>query len=282
MDIVHLLSRLRIARNEKGFTQKQLANKLGVTEQAISKYERGICFPDIEILDNIPQILKCSLDYLFQFEKEKRVSFDQNNIEYRNQMKTWINPDIISLSFGKGLVDLFLQEKEKDFPHVISIRKQISLQWGIMIPLIRIMDNLNLSEMEYEIKIHGIGVGGIKNINISDPEKTLGEIFHNLKEKLLEHIHLIVNNQIIFDMIEIIREEYPAVVDQVVPEKISYSLLRDVIIELLRVQKCTAYPGILIIQILERYENSGKSYEELAEIVRKDLGEKYLLENWAK
>ena len=38
----------------------------------------------------------------------------------------------------------------------------------------------------------------------------------------------------------------------------------------------------LIIQILERYENSGKSYEELAEIVRKDLGEKYLLENWAK
>lgn len=169
-------TRLRIARNEKGFTQKQLANKLGVTEQAISKYERGICFPDIEILDNIPQILKCSLDYLFQFEKEKRVSFDQNNIEYRNQMKTWINPDIISLSFGKGLVDLFLQEKEKDFPHVISIRKQISLQWGIMIPLIRIMDNLNLSEMEYEIKIHGIGVGGIKNINISDPEKTLGEI----------------------------------------------------------------------------------------------------------
>ena len=76
-------TRLRIARNEKGFTQKQLANKLGVTEQAISKYERGICFPDIEILDNIPQILKCSLDYLFQFEKEKRVSFDQNNIEIK-------------------------------------------------------------------------------------------------------------------------------------------------------------------------------------------------------
>lgn len=35
-------TRLRIARNEKGFTQKQLANKLGVTEQAISKYERGV------------------------------------------------------------------------------------------------------------------------------------------------------------------------------------------------------------------------------------------------
>ncbi len=273
-------TRLRIARNEKGFTQKQLANKLGITEQAISKYERGNCFPDIEILDNIPQILNCSLDYLFQFEKEKHVSFDQNN--YGNQMKRCISPDIISLSFGKGLVDLFLQEKEKDFPHVISIRKQIALQWGIMIPLIRIMDNLNLEEMEYEIKIHGIGVGSIKNVHISDPEKTLREIFDDLKKKLLEYIHLIVNNQVIFDMIEIIREEYPAVVDQVVPEKISYSLLRDVIIELLQVQKCTVYPKILIIQILERYGNSEKSYTELAEIVRKNLGEKYLLKNWMK
>lgn len=275
-------TRLRIARNEKGFTQKQLANKLGITEQAISKYERGNCFPDIEILDNIPQILNCSLDYLFQFEKEKHVFFNQNHIEYRDQIKTWINPDIISLSFGKGLVDLFLQEKEKDFPHIISIRKQIALQWGIMIPLIRIKDNLNLSEMEYEIKIHGIGVSGIKNVHISDPEKTLREIFDDLKEKLLEHIHLIINNQVIFDMIEIIREEYPAVVDQVVPEKISYSLLRDVIIELLQVQKCTVYPKILIIQILERYGNSEKSYTELAEIVRKNLGEKYLLKNWMK
>ena len=49
--------RLRAMRQERGFTQKQLANLLGVTEQAVSKYERGNSYPDIVMLSGISEVL---------------------------------------------------------------------------------------------------------------------------------------------------------------------------------------------------------------------------------
>lgn len=38
-------------RKDKGLTQKQLAEKLGVTDRAISKWERGQGCPDVSILE---------------------------------------------------------------------------------------------------------------------------------------------------------------------------------------------------------------------------------------
>ena len=40
-------------RKEKGLTQKQLGNKLYVTDKAISKWERGLNLPDIILLQKI-------------------------------------------------------------------------------------------------------------------------------------------------------------------------------------------------------------------------------------
>ena len=102
----------------------------------------------------------------FNYEEELSKCKTMQDITGQDGLVQKIIKDAVEHVLGMEMEDFILQEKEKDFPHVISIRKQISLQWGIMIPLIRIMDNLNLSEMEYEIKIHGIGVGGIKNILI--------------------------------------------------------------------------------------------------------------------
>ena len=45
--------RLSEARKEKGFTQAELARRLGVTAQAVSKWERGNAYPDIELLDEM-------------------------------------------------------------------------------------------------------------------------------------------------------------------------------------------------------------------------------------
>ena len=38
-------------RKEKGLTQAQLAQKLNVTDKAVSKWERGVGFPDIKLLE---------------------------------------------------------------------------------------------------------------------------------------------------------------------------------------------------------------------------------------
>lgn len=43
-------NRLKAVRQDRGYTQKQLADLLGVTEQAVSKYERGTSYPDISML----------------------------------------------------------------------------------------------------------------------------------------------------------------------------------------------------------------------------------------
>ena len=44
-------------RTAKGLTQKELAEKLGVTDKAISKWERGVCLPDVANFDDIAAAL---------------------------------------------------------------------------------------------------------------------------------------------------------------------------------------------------------------------------------
>ncbi|MGM9668401.1 MAG: helix-turn-helix domain-containing protein [Faecousia sp.] len=48
-------------RKKQGMSQKELADKLGITDKAISKWERGISFPDISMLIPISKVLEISL-----------------------------------------------------------------------------------------------------------------------------------------------------------------------------------------------------------------------------
>ena len=48
-------------RKEKGMTQKQLADALNVTDKAVSKWERGLSFPDISMLEPISEVLGISI-----------------------------------------------------------------------------------------------------------------------------------------------------------------------------------------------------------------------------
>lgn len=52
-------------RKENGLTQEALANRLGVTNQAVSKWEGDICCPDIQLLPALADALGLSLDALF-------------------------------------------------------------------------------------------------------------------------------------------------------------------------------------------------------------------------
>ncbi len=44
-------------RKELGLTQKELADKLGVTDKAVSRWENGMNFPDIALMDSLAQTL---------------------------------------------------------------------------------------------------------------------------------------------------------------------------------------------------------------------------------
>ena len=45
-------------RRELGMTQKELAQRLYVTESAVSKWERGLSYPDITLLQNICSVFE--------------------------------------------------------------------------------------------------------------------------------------------------------------------------------------------------------------------------------
>lgn len=63
-------------RKEKGMTQKELGEKLGITDKAISKWERGQTLPDITMLEKIAEQLSVSVVELMQAKKipEEKIS----------------------------------------------------------------------------------------------------------------------------------------------------------------------------------------------------------------
>ena len=48
---------IRDLRKEKGMTQKELADKLHITDRAVSKWERGLCAPEISLLEPLAEAL---------------------------------------------------------------------------------------------------------------------------------------------------------------------------------------------------------------------------------
>ena len=65
-------------RKDKKLTQKELAEKLSITDRAISKWERGICCPDISILKELSSILDISINELLSGEEIKKIEKEQS------------------------------------------------------------------------------------------------------------------------------------------------------------------------------------------------------------
>ena len=51
-------------RREKGVTQEELAKHVGVSTQAVSKWERGLSFPDVDTIHALAGILHCKAESL--------------------------------------------------------------------------------------------------------------------------------------------------------------------------------------------------------------------------
>ena len=58
-------------RKEKGFSQEQLAEKINVSRQSISKWESGQALPEIEKIIELSKIFQVTTDYLLLEDKDK-------------------------------------------------------------------------------------------------------------------------------------------------------------------------------------------------------------------
>lgn len=75
------------ARKQANMTQKELADKLYVSDKAVSKWERGLCFPDIAVLIPLTEVLNISLYDLLRGEKMNKKEVEEtlkNTINYSN------------------------------------------------------------------------------------------------------------------------------------------------------------------------------------------------------
>ena len=65
-----IAERITELRKKKNMTQEDVARAIGVTNQAVSKWEAGINYPDVELIPRIASLFGVSVNYLFAGEEE--------------------------------------------------------------------------------------------------------------------------------------------------------------------------------------------------------------------
>ena len=118
------------ARKNMNMTQKELADKLYVSDKAVSKWERGLCFPDISVLIPLTEILNISLYDLLRGERMKKSEVEEtlkNTISYsnselkRNKKKYTIISSIIILGVViLSVLSLIFISKNNDIGGIVD------------------------------------------------------------------------------------------------------------------------------------------------------------------
>lgn len=108
-------NRIKQLRQQRGWSQAQLANKLNVHQKQISGYERDIHSPSIELLVRLAELFNVSLDYIaFDNREEKNIipiadrelmqvvqQIDQLSAEDRATIKAVLNTFIVKNRFQR-------------------------------------------------------------------------------------------------------------------------------------------------------------------------------------
>ena len=97
-------------RKAKGFTQEELGAKLGVSNQAVSKWESEVSMPDIMLLPEIANALNITLDDLYGIVKEPE--------------KVSVSADDFPSFCHQKLIELFYYNTKMRFTHIGSSDKE--------------------------------------------------------------------------------------------------------------------------------------------------------------
>lgn len=254
-------SKISEYRQNKRMTQEELAGRIGVTPQALSKWERGQSLPDVSLLTDLCQILGCSADYLLGIGS---VKITENNDE-KSQNEIWVNLrnclEPLELTFGKNLVPAFMDDLYVE--QIVQVRKNLSAE-GILMPLVRVRDDMNLDAEEFMIlsyhrelyrETFSQGTDSVCKYMMECLEKTV-------REKYAE----ILNRDIVKEMVQNLQKRYPVLISETVPKVISYGFLTDVLKRFIAGGNSCLYL-VKVIEIMDDMlrQKGPVSAEELAE-----------------
>ena len=233
-----------------------------------------------------------------------------------DKVEQYLQVDPIEIEIGYGLISL-VDEKQGGnlFQKISSTRKYIALEYGILIPPVRVRDNLQLDPNQYLIKIKGnivatyevytdrflaMNPGHIKEklsgIQTEDPafnlpacwisteEKEKAELLEytvvdgtsvlstHLQETLKKNFDKILSRQAVKQLLENLKKDYPAVIEDINAEVLSLGTIQKVLQNLLK----ELIPIKDLVQILEAlidYSKATKNIDVLTEYVRHSIGD---------
>ena len=259
-------------RQNANMTQEELALRIGVTPQAISKWERGQSLPDISIFTELCKALNVSADLMLGLECRSESAGSDLSMypqvysgEVLENLRYCLEP--LSLTFSMDLVPVFV---DGDYMERVSkLRTELSRD-GILMPILRLRDHVRLESKEFMVMTYNRVLFRDKVENVDD--SVLERMFCAVERAVRENYGLILNRDLVKVMTDNLKLRYPALIEGVVPEKISYGLLQEV----LKIFHSRGnYPVYLpkVIESLEiaLYRNPDASIETLAEQVCADL-----------
>ena len=155
-------------RKEKGFTQQDLANKLHITDKAVSKWERGLSYPDITSISTLANVLDVDSSYLIDLCKSED------------------NPYLES------------DEKEDIKKIIQTILKGIGLAMGVSVAVLNIMNQLSVKDSIIMLSI-GLACLGISSIsNEKSEEKKLIKRKPEFCSSIMKKSLFFVENRLFF------------------------------------------------------------------------------------
>ena len=115
-------------RKQKGMTQNELAEKMNVTDKAVSKWERDLSCPDINTISKLAEILDVSVEELLKAKKKENSN---------TKMKDLINLIFKAVALAMGIAVVVL-----NILNQIDIKSSIiMLGIGIACMAIYLLDN---------------------------------------------------------------------------------------------------------------------------------------------
>lgn len=251
-----------------------------------------------------------------QAEQSVQLAEDQQIEEVRSpeSVVSLLQVDPIEFEFGYGLIPLADTNQGGDLlDRIIMIRRQCALELGLVVPVIRIRDNIQLKPNEYVIKIKGNTVArgellmnhylamspgieddSISGIETSEPAFGLPALWidDNMKERaelsgytvvdppsvvathltevVKRHAHELLGRQETKLLIDNVKESYPALVDEFIPNILNTGDIQKVLGKLLK-EKVSIRDLVTIFETLADYGTYTKDADILTEYVRQAL-----------
>ncbi|GAS81037.1 MULTISPECIES: flagellar biosynthesis protein FlhA [Paenibacillus] len=249
-------------------------------------------------------------------EAEEQLEEEQQIEEVRSpeSVINLLQVDPIEFEFGYGLIPLADNQQGGDLlDRIIMIRRQCALELGLVVPVIRIRDNIQLRPNEYVIKIKGNVVGGgelllnhylamspgydeesVTGIETTEPAFGLPALWidevtkdraelagytvvdppsvvaTHLTELIKKHAHELLGRQETKALVDNLRENYSALVDELIPSLLSIGDVQKVLAKLLR-EKISIRDMVTIFETLADYGTYTKDPDVLTEYVRQSL-----------